>query len=103
MATHSGRNLPFLRQDFVYRLEFQKAVDRNRNRLDVDEQTAAGRLSPLLDRMERKGAAFHRRVREGYHLLAEQRPADTVLIDATVDEDAVFEALLQMLQRRLTN
>ena len=69
---------------------------------DVDEQTAAGRLSPLLDRMERKGAAFHRRVREGYHLLAEQRPQDTVLIDSTVDEDTVFERLLTVLQDRLS-
>jgi len=68
---------------------------------DVDEQTAAGRLNPLLDRMERKGAAFHRRVREGYHLLAEQRPHDMLLIDATVDEDAVFERLLEALQMRL--
>ena len=68
---------------------------------DVDEQTAAGRLNPLLDRMERKGAAFHRRVREGYHLLAEQRPQDTVLIDATAGEDSVFEQLLAVLQQRL--
>ena len=68
---------------------------------DVDEQTAAGRLNPLLDRMERKGAAFHRRVREGYHLLAEQRPQDTVLIDATIDEDSVFERLLEVLRGRL--
>ncbi len=68
---------------------------------DVDEQTAAGRLSPLLDRMEQKGAAFHRRVREGYHLLAEQRPHDMLLIDATVDEETVFERLLEALQQRL--
>jgi dTMP kinase len=67
---------------------------------DVDEQTAAGRLSPLLDRMERKGAAFHRRVREGYHLLADQRPQDTVVIDATADEDTVFERLLTIVQQR---
>ncbi|MCH2135145.1 MAG: dTMP kinase [Phycisphaerales bacterium] len=65
---------------------------------DVDERTAAGRLNPLLDRMEQKGAAFHRRVREGYHLLAQQRPDDMVLIDATVDEDTVFERLLEVLQ-----
>ena len=68
---------------------------------DVDEQTAAGRLSPLLDRMERKGAVFHRRVREGYHLLAEQRPQDTVVIDATMSEDSVFERLLEVLRGRL--
>jgi dTMP kinase len=39
--------------------------------LDVDTETAMRRLNPLLDRMESKGSAFHRRVREGY--LAEAR------------------------------
>ena len=32
---------------------------------NVDEATAAKRLSPLLDRMEQKGAEYHRRVRDG--------------------------------------
>lgn len=31
---------------------------------DVDEATAAHRLNPLLDRIEAKGAAYHRRVRQ---------------------------------------
>ncbi|MBY0308754.1 MAG: dTMP kinase, partial [Phycisphaerales bacterium] len=33
---------------------------------DLDQAAAAKRLSPLLDRMEAKGAAFHQRVRQGY-------------------------------------
>ncbi|XHC25431.1 dTMP kinase [Phycisphaerales bacterium ac7] len=32
---------------------------------DVDQATAATRLNPLLDRMEQKGEAFHKRVRAG--------------------------------------
>ena len=41
---------------------------------DVDEGTAASRLSPLLDRMEAKGAAFHALVRRGYLGLIESDP-----------------------------
>ena len=34
--------------------------------MDVDDETAAGRLNPLLDRMELKGQNFHSKVREGF-------------------------------------
>lgn len=57
---------------------------------DVDEATAAKRLNPLLDRMERKGAEFHSRVRDGYHALAEADPQHVLLIDARGDADDVF-------------
>lgn len=57
---------------------------------DVDEVTAAKRLNPLLDRMEQKGAAYHRRVRDGYQQLAESDPDHVLVIDATASEDAVF-------------
>ncbi len=67
---------------------------------DVDEQTAATRLSPLLDRMEAKGAAFHRRVRAGYHDQARQDPERVVLIDAMRSEGEVFEAVLAALRDR---
>jgi thymidylate kinase len=62
---------------------------------DVDERVAATRLNPLLDRMELKGVQFHRRVRQGY--LDQARRGDLgkyLVIDASVDEDTVFENLL---------
>ena len=61
---------------------------------DVDERTAAGRLSPLLDRMEQKGAAYHRRVRQGFLDQAEADPGRHLVIDARQDADTVFEHLL---------
>ncbi|MEX0654905.1 MAG: dTMP kinase [Phycisphaeraceae bacterium] len=69
---------------------------------DVDEQTAATRLSPLLDRMEQKGADYHAKVRQGYLEQAKADPARHLVIDARADEDAVFERLLSGLRERLT-
>ena len=67
---------------------------------DVDEQTAASRLSPLLDRMEAKGAAFHARVRQGYHDQANQDPEHVAMIDARCTEPEVFAGVLATLRER---
>ncbi len=66
---------------------------------DVDEATAAARLSPLLDRMEAKGHEFHRRVREGYLAQAKADPSVKV-IDASRSEGQVWEALMGLLRSR---
>lgn len=67
---------------------------------DVDEATAATRLSPLLDRMEAKGQDYHRRVREGYLAQARADPSRFGVIDATRGEDPVQYALLSLLRGR---
>lgn len=67
---------------------------------DVDEQTAASRLNPLLDRMERKGAAFHRRVREGYLRQAEAEPERHLVVDARSAPEEVLRMLLEGLRKR---
>lgn len=69
---------------------------------DVDERTAQSRLNPLLDRMEQKGAEFHRKVRAGYLDQARRDPAHYAVINATRDPDAVASAMLDMLRDRLT-
>ncbi len=69
---------------------------------DVDEATAAKRLNPLLDRMERKGAEFHRRVRDGYHALAEAEPDRVILIDARGEANEVFVHAVQAIEASLT-
>ncbi len=69
---------------------------------DVDQQTAASRLNPLLDRMEAKGAIFHAKVRDGYHALVESDPdAKRYLgVDATGTPDEVFNNIKSVLERR---
>lgn len=67
---------------------------------DVDEKAAAARLSPLLDRMELKGAEFHRTVRQGY---LEQARADAdryLVVDATADADEVTRRLMAGLRSK---
>lgn len=67
---------------------------------DVDTETASSRLNPLLDRMEQKGHAFHRKVREGYLDQARRDPDRHAVIDASKDPDAVNAMLLEALRRK---
>ena len=70
---------------------------------DVDEQTAATRLNPLLDRMEMKGRDYHRKVRQGYLDQAKRDPQRYLVIDARDDEDTVYRRLIDGLSERLTH
>jgi len=76
---------------------------------DVDEQTASHRMNPLLreqefdadkDRMELRGAAFHRRVRQGYLDQADRDPDRHLVVDARQAPDRVYDALLEGLAKR---
>jgi dTMP kinase len=64
---------------------------------DIDEIAAAARLSPLLDRMEAKGAAFHRKVRQGYLEQAKADPGRYAVIDASKTQDEVWVQLVAVL------
>ncbi|NBX24982.1 MAG: dTMP kinase [Planctomycetes bacterium] len=65
---------------------------------DVDTDTAMRRLSPLLDRMEGKGADFHRRVRQGYLEQARRDPKGHLVIDASRSPDEVTGQLMDGLR-----
>jgi dTMP kinase len=67
---------------------------------DVDERIAATRLNPLLDRMERKGVEFHRRVRQGFLAQAEAQPEQYLVIDGTREADAVTRAMMEGIGQR---
>ncbi len=82
---------------------------------DVDEQTAKSRLiSPAYprakslaeqgtlfdDRMEQKGAEFHRKVRAGYLQQEKNDPEHYAVIDARHDPDRVTSSMLQTLADR---
>ena len=70
--------------------------------LDVDTETAATRLPSQLDRMEQKGMAFHKRVRQGYLAQAERDPGRHLVIDGSRTEDEVFRSLLEGVGARLS-
>jgi dTMP kinase len=69
---------------------------------DVDQDTAASRLNPLLDRMEAKGAAFHAKVRQGYQDLIASDPDQQryLRVDAAGKPDCVFGNILDVLMQR---
>lgn len=68
---------------------------------DVDETTAAGRLNPLLDRIEQRGDDYHRAVRQGYLNQAQNDPDRYVVIDAAADPDTVFARLVEAIKQKL--
>jgi len=68
--------------------------------LDVDLKTASQRLNRELDRMERKGDAYHGRVREGFLKLAEGQ-AGFAVVDATQSPEAVHRAVVTAVEKVL--
>ena len=50
--------------------------------------------------MEQKGDSYHAKVREGYLKLAEDR-SDFAVVDATATPEAVHQAVLEVVQKRL--
>ncbi|HIA71516.1 MAG TPA: dTMP kinase [Phycisphaerales bacterium] len=68
--------------------------------LDVDDVTAAGRLNPLLDRMELKGKNFHFKVREGFLDQVRAMPERYCVIDSTQREDTVELAVQNAIRER---
>lgn len=67
---------------------------------DVDEATAAKRLSKNLDRIESRGSEFHRKVRQGYLEQAKASPGCYLVIDARSEPDAVWAQLVGGLGAR---
>lgn len=68
---------------------------------DLDQAAAAKRLSPLLDRMEAKGAAFHQRVRQGYLDQAKADPRRFAVIDASKPAEDVWQQLCATMTTRV--
>jgi dTMP kinase len=68
---------------------------------DLDQAAAAKRLSPLLDRMEAKGAAFHQRVRQGYLDQAKSDPRRFAILDASKPQEDVWKQLCATLTARV--
>ena len=64
--------------------------------LDVDGETAGGRMQRSLDRMEQKGDGYHAKVREGFLQLAKGR-AGFVVVDARGDVETVHKEIIEVV------
>jgi dTMP kinase len=70
--------------------------------LEVPEAVLARRLRARdLDRFEREGADFHRRVAEGFAAMAAADPTTWVVVDATKDPQVVGATIAEAVSDRL--
>ena len=56
-----------------------------------------------MNRLDLEAVSFHRRVREGYHILAKQEPERWLIVDADRSVTAVQATLQQLLLERVTS
>lgn len=68
--------------------------------LDVDTETAAGRMNRDLDRMEQKGKTYHRKVREGFLKLAELNDS-VFVVNACEPIEVVQKTIRQEIESRI--
>ena len=61
--------------------------------LDIDVETAAKRMNRALDRMEQKGAEYHKKVREGFLQLSKFND-NIVVVDATKNIEQVHQTVV---------
>ena len=64
--------------------------------LDVGIETSSTRLNAELDRMEQKGDEYHKKVRQGFLTLAEER-SDFVVVDASQEIEAVHKRIVEFV------
>ena len=69
--------------------------------LPVEAGIARAAARSSADRYERMGAAFHRRVRDGFLAIAAAEPQRCAVIDAGAGAEAVFAELARTVRERL--
>lgn len=67
----------------------------------VDPRHTLARKAPAPDRLEEEGAAFHKRVYEGYLRALESYPGHVLSIDASLPEEEVFREGKKALLRHI--
>jgi dTMP kinase len=68
--------------------------------LDVDAKTGLSRLHRQFDRMEQKGDIYHENVRQGFLLLAKERP-NFAVVNAAGDIETVHQKVIEVVQKML--
>ncbi len=68
---------------------------------DIETQTAMQRVGNNKDRMEKEGIEFHKKLCEGYRILAKENPDRFVIIDANKSVEEVKKQTLTELKKHL--
>ena len=96
-----GNGLPLSWVEAINRPATEQLMPLRTYLLDVPVEVARRRLLQRakdgMDRIERRGEAYHRRVRDGFLALAAREPERIIVIDATQPEEAVTSAILRDL------
>ncbi len=66
--------------------------------LDIDLRTAKKRIKRNFDRMEKKSAAYHKKVRAGFLKLARLRNG-IVVLDASADRQTVHKEIIRTIEK----
>lgn len=69
--------------------------------LDVKEGLSRNRSAGKRDRLELEDIAFHKRVREGFFLIAENEPSRVKVISASGNKDEVHERIRKVIAEAL--
>ena len=72
--------------------------------LRLDPQTAFERKKNIdleLDRIEKAGLDFHRRVLEGFDYMAKKEPERFAIIDASKSREEVFKEILSVIRKKV--
>lgn len=105
-----GNQLPLRWVEEVNRLAVQEVMPTRTYLLDLPVELARRRLKRRegdgMDRIERRGEAYHQRVREGFLTMARHEPERILVIDASASEEEVARRILddlrEILRDRLT-
>ncbi len=68
---------------------------------DIETKTAMQRVGNNKDRMEKEGIEFHKKLCDGYRILAKENPERFVVIDANKSVEEVKAQTLRELKQRL--
>jgi dTMP kinase len=68
---------------------------------DLSPELGLARAKGTEDRFERKGMAFHRKLRDGFLAIAKAEPQRCIIINAAQDIEAVAETIWSAVEQRL--
>lgn len=71
--------------------------------LDAEEGIRRKKNQAELDRMEAEGLEFHRRVAEGYRMLADREPERMMKISATLPKEDIHAKIVVAIEERILN
>ena len=71
--------------------------------LDAEEGIRRKKNQAELDRMEAEGLEFHRKVAEGYRMLADREPERMMKISATLPKEDIHAKIVVAIEERILN